>query len=278
MVTTGSDISIVLSGGGVNLNPNLSLGGNPSITPITNNTLDNLFDDVTSEQNIDGVEDYRCVYFFNDGDTTIYSVKVFIFDDFEGGATMQTGIFQQDEIQRILITGTPTGGSISISYDSSTPTVINYNSDLSIMALEIQDTLNSLVDTNGESILQDVSITAQPTGSNIIFDLLFGGRDGSRTHPLLSVTNNLTPTVTTSVTKIRAGGPINTIASQLDVSTTPPGDVGFFQSSSQSPITVPKLRTSDGFPFWIQRVVPANTTAQANDGLTLRFQAESLET
>lgn len=277
MTTTISDISIVLSGGSENLNPDHSIGGNPSNTPISNNLLNNLFSDITSDQNIDGVDDFRCIYFFNDGDTIIYQPKVFILEDFDNGATIQTGIYQQDEIQRILITGIPTGGSMTLTYDTETPFTIDYNSDLSVMALNIQNELNALVDDNLNQILQDVTLTAQPVGSNIIFDITFGGKDGSRSHPLIIVANNFTPTVTTTVSKIRTGGPINTIAPGIGQSSIPPGGVGFFQSSLQSPIELPKLRPGDGFPLWLERTVPENTAAKANDGFTIRFQAESLE-
>lgn len=274
--TTSTDISVVLSGGGDNLNPDQSLGGDPSVTPITSDTLNNLFNDVTSEENIVGIEDYRCIYFFNDGDTTIYEIKAFILSDFEGGATMQTGISNYDETQRILIAGLPTGGSLTLSYDSNN-FVLNYDSDLSVMALSLQNSLNSLVDVNDEPVLQDCVVTAQPIQTNIFFDILYTGRDGSRSHPTIQViSNDLTPSVTVTTSKLRSGSPINSIAPQIDSSTTPPGNVGFFASDSDSPISLPKLRTGDGFPLWIVRVIPANTAAKSNDGFTIRFQAESL--
>lgn len=274
--TTGSDISVVLSGGSDNLSPNQSLGGDPSVTPITSNTLNNLFNDVTSEENISGIEDYRCIYYFNDGDTTIYSVKTFISSDFQSGATIQIGVSDYDESQRILVTGLPTGGSVTLSYDSN-EFVLNYDSDISVMALSLQNSLNSLIDGNGDSILQDCVVTAQPIQTNIIFDVLYTGMDGSRSHPTIQVvSNNFTPSVTVTTSKLRAGSPINSIAPQIDSSTTPPGNVGFYASDSDSPISLPKLRTGDGFPLWIVRVIPASTSAKSNDGFSIRFQAESL--
>lgn len=274
--TTGSDISVVLSGGAYNLSPNQSLGGDPSVTPITSDTLNNLFNDVTSEDNIYGIEDYRCIYYFNDGDTTIYTAKTFILSDFQSGATIQIGVSDYDESQRILVTGLPTGGSVTLSYDSNN-FVLNYDSDISVMALSLQDSLNSLVDGDGESILQDCVVTAQPIQTNIFFDVLYTGMDGSRSHPTIQVvSNDFTPSVTVTTSKLRSGSPINTIAPQIDSSTTPPGNVGFYASNSDSPISLPKLRTGDGFPLWIVRVIPASTSAKSNDGFSIRFQAESL--
>ena len=274
--TTGVDISVVLSGGGDNLNPDNSIGGSPSLTPVTSNIINNLFNDISSEQNLDGVEDYRCIYFFNDGETIIYNVEVFISEDYVGGAGMEIGVSSQDESQRILVSGIPTGGSVAFSYDSN-PVVLNYNSNLSTMALDFQNALNSLVDGDGKPILEDVSITVQPIGPSIIFDLLFSGQDGKKDHPTLTISSNdFTPAMAVVVSTIQAGNPVNTIASEIGNSTTPPGGVGFFAANSGSPITLPKLHTGDGFPLWIKRVVPANTEAKANDGFNLRFQAESL--
>lgn len=276
MTTTGSDISLVLSGGGSNLDPDLSLGGASSVTPITSELLNNLFDDVTSDQNLDGLEDYRCVYFFNDGDTTIYGIKVFILEDFDGGATMELGIAEQDEKQRIFLTGLPSGGSCTLSYDEN-EIELDYDSDLGNMSVALQNALNALVDDDGQHILKDVVVTAQPVSSNIIFDILFTGDDGSRDHPLIElISNDFTPSVTITISTTQSGFPINTVAPDIGVATTPPGGVGFFAANENSPITLPKLRPTDGFPIWIKRVVEANTEAKANDGLNVRFQAESL--
>lgn len=278
MATTATEISVVLSGGQDNLNPDLSIGGSPSLDPVTSNVLNNLFSDISSDQNLDGTEDYRCIYFFNDGDSTIYNIKVFVSEDYEGGAVIETGIASQDERQRILIIGLPTGGSATFSYEGNN-VVLNYDSSLSTMALNFQNALNSLTYESGEKMLQDVLITAQPITTNIIFDISFLERDGKRDHPLLElVSNDFTPSVLITVTTTLAGNPINTIASEIGNSTTPPGGVGFFASNVNSPITLPKLRSGDGFPLWIKRVVEANTEARANDGFNLKFQAESLET
>ncbi len=274
-ITTGSDISIVLSGGSDNLTPDSSIGGAASITPITDETLNNLFNDVSSEENAAGVEDYRCIYIFNDGDTTVYSGNVFIHEDFTGGATMAFGIEDRDENQRLLIVGTPTGGSITLSYEGQ-EIVIPYNSDLGVMALDLQDKLNALV-VDDEQLLRNVVVTGQPTSSSIIFDMLFTGEDGSRSHAVIQIaSNDLTPSVTTTVSKTQIGAPINTTASEIGNSTIPPGGVSFFAPSESDAIVIPKLRSTEGFPLWIKRTVEANTEAKANDGFVLRFRAESL--
>jgi hypothetical protein len=273
-LTTAADISVVLSGGSNNMIPNASLGGNPSVTPIVTNVLDNLFDDISSDQNNAGFTDYRCIYFFNDGDTTIYSVNTYILSEQDGGAVMKIGVIEFDEFQRIAMVGLPTGGSAVLSYDGFNVT-FDYDPSISVMATSLQNALNSLVDSNNVPVLQDVSITAQPIQSTILFDIVFAGRDGSRSHPTIHVvSNSFTPSVTMSITKVQSGCPINSIASEINNPTTPPGGVAFVPVSTQ--ISLPLLRTGDGFPLWVQRTVAPNTAAKANDGFTLRFQAESL--
>ena len=275
MTTTGYDISVVLSGGINNTQPDLSLGGIASATPVTNDVLNNLFSDVSADQNASGLDDFRCIYFFNDGSTTIYDVNVFILNDFDGGATMQTGVAIQDQIQRILISPVITGGTATFAYDGNS-FVVGYGSPSS-MALSIQNSLNSMILQSGEPLLQDVVVTSQPISDSLIFDVLFTGMDGRKNHPLITlVANSFTPVPTISISTTRPGCPINTIAPQIDVSTTPPGGIGFYASKEQSPVSLPKLRFGDGLPVWIERVVPAGTAAKANDGLTIRFQADSL--
>ena len=77
-IVTG-DILTYLSGGASNTNPNLSLGGVISSTQITDNTLNNLFSDVTGDQHAAGYTSYRCFFVKNNNSTfTGYNVKVWI--------------------------------------------------------------------------------------------------------------------------------------------------------------------------------------------------------
>lgn len=278
MTTSKADISFVLSGGSGNLDPNQSLGGNPSASPVTDSSLNNLFDDVAADETEDGHEDYRCIYIFNDGDTTIFNVKVWIYDDFDEGSFLEMGIEQRDEVQRITISGdVVTSGSVTFAYGTQ-QFVSNYNSDLGVWATELEDSLNSLAES-GFSLLKDVAVTAQNAGSDVIvFDVSFVNRDGKRNHSTLSVvSNSLSPTVSVAVSTPQQGSPINTIAATINVETTPPGGVGFFVPTEQSPITLPYLKVNEGFPIWIKRYTEPSTVAVADDGFTLRFSAESLD-
>lgn len=277
-ITSANQISVVLSGGTVNLDPVNSLGGNPSSAPIANGVLNNLFDDITTDQSENGHEDYRCVYFFNDGETPVYDVQVYILEDFAGGATVELGIHELNETQRIQISGGPvSGGFMRFSYEG-VEFDSTYDSNLGNWAVALQNTLNSL--TNGDQlILQEVSVTAQTTESNsVIFDIAFNGVDAKRNHtPITYVSDSFTPSgITVSASVTQEGAPINTIAPDIGLETTPPGSVIFYTPDETSPITFPILRPEDGFPLWIKRIVTDNTTAVADDGFKLRFFAESL--
>ncbi len=280
MITNADDISVVLSGGTINLNPNLSLGGDPSSSPIIDNSLNNLFSDVSSDQTDSGIEDYRCIYLFNDGDTAVYDVGLWISDDFVDGATMQIGIESRNENQRITISGgVVTGGNFILSYQLQTITS-NYNSDLSIWATLLQNSINNLTDDDSNQIFHNAVVAAQNVGTTIVFDIIFSGLDAKRNlDKFLLTENNLLPNPTIGIflTTPQEGAPINTIASQINAATTPPGGVGFFAATETSPILLPVIYPNEGFPLWIKRTIPAGTVAKENDGLTIIFKSESLK-
>lgn len=278
-ITSSNDISVVLSGGTTNINVNNSLGGNPSSSPITSGNINNLFDDVAPKETEDGHEDYRCFYIFNDGESPIFLINVWILLDFDGGATIELGVEQRDETQRITLdNATVTGGSLTLSYAGQS-LISNFNSDLGVWATELQDSLNGLT-VGGEPLLRDVVVSAQGIGPDrIIFDINFNGSDGSRNHPVIEiVANNLTPASTdATITTPQEGAPVNTIAAQIGLETTPPGGIVFFTPSEASPIAIPRLDPEDGFPLWVKRTVTEGTSAKEQDGFSLRFAAETLE-
>lgn len=281
MTVTVEDISIVLSGGINNLDPNLSLGGDPSTTPVRDNLINNLFSDVTPDQAEDGYEDYRCFYFFNDGDSTIYNIEVWIESQVEDGASIELGIEETDELQRITLSGAiPTSGTATWAYEGEEFTTGVFT-DLAEAALFFQDAFNSLVDDDGNKLLETVEVTTPSNlGSpTIIFDVLFTGNDGKRNHSLVELVEDAyTPTqVTFTVTVAQEGAPVNTIAAEIANEATTPAGVNFYAPSQQSPITVYKLKPAEGFPIWVRRTTPTGQESVANDGAVLRFRVETLE-
>jgi hypothetical protein len=280
--TSADDLSIVLSGGSSNINPNNSIGGDPSATPILNNALNNLFDDVTADESREGHEDYRCIYIFNDGETAIYSFKIWISNDFDGGATMELGIEDRNETQRITISGGNISGGYFNIHIKNKVIESHWMADLGQWATILQNDLLLLTE-DGRPMFRDVSVIAQNAGAGtVIFDIRFNGLDAKKNHPKFEVPsseNFLEPlgVITVVSTTPQEGAPIATIAPELPIDTTPPGGVNFFTPTELSPITLPKLEPNEGFPLWIKRIIPPETTAKESDGFILRMKAESLE-
>lgn len=279
MVATAAQISVVLSGGSENTDPSFSLGGNPSSTAINiAQTLNNIFDDVSPAETEDGIEDYRCFYIFNDAeDAAVYDIKLWLTGETAEGSYVEMGIQGQDEVQRFTITGTATGGSFEVGFGGQS-FVSTYNADLGAWASALETGLNSLTDDDDEPLLTGVVVNAQNTSSGIVFDIQFSSYDGKRIQDELTVDSSLTPgSVTMAVTTLQNGAPINTIAPAIDVETTTPGSVEFFTPSEESPIEVPRLEPTEGFPVWVRRVVEAGATAVSDDGFSIRIRMSALK-
>ncbi len=78
MSILASDIKFFLSGGAGNTDPNAALGGIISSTAIVDDTLNNLFDDVTGAEHAAGDTNYRCFYVKNDSAETATNVRIYI--------------------------------------------------------------------------------------------------------------------------------------------------------------------------------------------------------
>jgi hypothetical protein len=277
-MVTISDINAVLSGGATNTNPNLSLGGDPSGTPITDAVVNNLFDDVSADEAESGHEDYRCMYLFNDGVDDIFDARIFIVSQVVDGSFVELGIEERDEIQRITLSNGPvTGGTFELSYEGVS-FVSAHDSDLGVWASDLQTTLRAL-ESGGKLFFKDVTVTANSFGDTIVFDVTFPGQDGSRNHDqfVLEDDSLIPSSVDVVVSTPQQGSPINTIAPEIAVETTPPGGVGFFVPVEGAPILIPKLLADDGFPIWVKRVTTAETTPASDDGFTMRFSGKALE-
>jgi hypothetical protein len=82
MAILSTDIIYRLSGGAANSDPNAALGGAKSTTAITDNVLNNLWDDVSGDEGSVGDTEYRCFYVHNNhGTLTLQSPKIWISTD-----------------------------------------------------------------------------------------------------------------------------------------------------------------------------------------------------
>ena len=117
MSVLATDLKFYLSGGASNSDPNTALGGAISSTEITDNTLNNLFDNVTGDEHTAGDTEYRCFFFKNTAAETAYNVKIWIESNTTSG---------DDEIQigKEASAGTPVQ---TIANESTAPTGISFS-------------------------------------------------------------------------------------------------------------------------------------------------------
>lgn len=83
MSVLSSDIKFYLTGavsdGGAQSDPNLSLGGYRSSTEIVSAQINNLFDNITSQEANDGSTEYRCICVKNTSLETLYNVVTWLY-------------------------------------------------------------------------------------------------------------------------------------------------------------------------------------------------------
>src|SRR6056297_1755136 len=73
--------------------PNGSLGGYISTTELVSDSLHNLFDFVSGDENLNMDSEYRCIFVHNNNATdTFLNVKAFIFEQAVGGADAFMGV------------------------------------------------------------------------------------------------------------------------------------------------------------------------------------------
>ena len=78
MAVTANDIKFLLSGGAGNTDPDAALGGIISTTEVVDDTINNLFDNVSGVEHAAGDINYRCIYVKNNSASVAYNVKLYI--------------------------------------------------------------------------------------------------------------------------------------------------------------------------------------------------------
>lgn len=269
-----TDLSLVYTGGSNNNDPDLSLGGSPSNYPLTSN-INNLFDNVDEATASSGNVDYRCIYIFNNNVAdTFYNLRIYIEYVTGDESQIQFGITKITEVQNININNT-TGGSFDVSYkppnQSTTETrTVVYDSDPATWAANIQSQIRSIPTLDG------ISVSVSGNFTNRIFNITFDGND-YRSHDLLTVdgTNLTGSSPTISVSRSVTGSPINSVPVSLDVSTTPPSGVTFYDSSAIA--TIGNLYPEEGFPLWFKRTVFQNSSPVSGEGFKLKIIANPVQ-
>lgn len=132
LVIQPTDFVLYLSGGAANSDPNASLGGGRSNTTIIDNTVDNLFDDVSGAEASASDVEYRCCYIYNANASsgTMYSLKVWI-------AANTPGF---DDVAIGLGTSAIGGTEQTVANENTAPTGVTFSTANSVVnALTIGD-------------------------------------------------------------------------------------------------------------------------------------------
>lgn len=119
MAILGTDILYRLSGGAANSDPNASLGGAKSSTAIVDNTLNNLWDDVSGDEGSAGDTEYRAFYVHNNhGTLTLLAPKVWISAD-----TTSTN----DEVDIGIGSSAVNGTEQTVANESTAPSAVTFS-------------------------------------------------------------------------------------------------------------------------------------------------------
>lgn len=267
---TGDDIIYVYSGGTTNSDPDSSLGGDPSSHQISNG-INNLFEDVEPEVVENGLTDYRCFYIFNNHITdSYYNSHLYMETEVENGGEVFLGVLLLDEVQSITVVGNITGGSLTLVYDGVN-VVWGYTTDVATNATALGSALNSLTSLSGVTV--NASQQSDDELPVAVYEITFGGDDGKRFHPLITIfANNLIGPSAVGTAKVVNGSPINSIANEIDVATTTPAGITFSKPTKPSPFVIGVLKATEGFPVWVMREILPGSVSAAADGFKIRFR------
>jgi alpha-tubulin suppressor-like RCC1 family protein len=271
---------IVYSGGTLNDDPILSLGGDPSIYTVPVE-IQNVFSNITSSSTIDGITDYRMLYITNTGTAPINELYTSLIKALNTPAELSLGYFLINEQQRFVFANNPSSGTITFTYkdifnNSYILNAITWTNSTDL-AFNLQSQLNELVNANGQAILGGVSCATTPTTPDgFVLLITFAGASGNKYHNLLTQTNSFGVDINSNISIV--GGPINIVPPVIANPTAAPSDIIFYTANPNDPIFVGTLLNNPSvpgqgeyLPVWIKRVVPPDTQPQELAGSTLKI-------
>lgn len=280
MALSDGDIKLFYSGGVGNNDPDTSLGGDISNTPLTSTRI---FDLVAPAQTAAGNVDYRCVYFNNINEaSSLYDSLVYIESQTELGAEISIGTESSDERQDVYVTkatSISSGSFILSHYDFFTDSDIHFtvamDPDISVWASNFQTAIRSV------SGLETVTVNASYYGTTAQFSVLFGGdASGKRYYEsmtLVSLSQSFLDVGSSlSVIDVFKGAPKLKVAEEINSETTTPANISFLSTSSSSPINVGDFKAGEFFAVWVRRVVAAGTDPMENDGFRIRIKGGTI--
>ena len=106
-------------------NVNNSLGKYISTTQITDNTLNNLFDDVSGAENLASDVEYRCFFVHNShASLTWTGASIYISSEVSGGASVAIGI----DTTAASAIGSASAQALEVADESTAPTGVSFSS------------------------------------------------------------------------------------------------------------------------------------------------------
>jgi hypothetical protein len=253
------NLVFLLSGGHLNQLTENSIGGSPSTFKIEGG-LNNLFTNISIEQQQEGLQDFRCFYIKNTGHDIIKNFKMWIGKE-KNGARINIGTDLQSDVQTLFVKKDNPHGSFFLTYTTKRNKVtveektkdIRWNQDVHIVSKEIRAELNKLIG------LSDVICEAESSDEGHLFAIIFP--KGRKQLPL-KVNGNLTSNI--EITHLLTGGPINTIAPNIGNSNTPPIRVEFSDYTEDTPLSLGNLLPTDILPIWIRRIFDSTSQIKSN--------------
>jgi alpha-tubulin suppressor-like RCC1 family protein len=271
---------IVYSGGTLNDDPLLSLGGEPSIYTVPAE-IQNVFSNVTSSTTINGITDYRMIYITNTGTAPINELYTSLIKALNTPAELSLGYFFTNEQQRFVFATTPTSGSITFTYKDIFNNLYPLDpivwTNAGNLGTALADQLNALVNSYGQQILGGVTCSTTNTAPDgFVLLVTFAGASKNKYHNILTQTNSLGVDINGVISIV--GSPINIVPPVIDNPTVAPTDVTFYTLNPTDPISVGTLLNNPNvvgqgeyLPVWIKRVVPPDTQPQELAGSTLKI-------
>jgi hypothetical protein len=281
MAIQATDVSFVLSGGTNNDEPEFSLGGFPSPTPMPD-TLNNLFTDITPAQASAGKVDYRCFYIFNDNaDDPMYECTLFATPTISDPPTptdVVIGILFRNEVQTISLTPQASGslppdsGSFRLKVDELQTDLITYSSDDTTLAANMETAFKAILEN-------DVTITYESTVDDVRnFTVTFYGINRNKAFGVIEGEDNtIVPGHDIAAEKSVVGSPINTVAPDIGEENTAPNGISFVFPDDTG-LLVGTLRANEGFPVWVKRTVPVLAESLDGDGITVKLRVKTSPT
>ena len=106
-----------------------SLGKYISTTELTDNTLNNLFPDVTGDENAASNVDYQCLFIHNAHGSLTYQapVKAWLSDEVSGGATISIGV----DTNAASAVGASAAQAVTIANKDTAPSGVTFSSPTS---------------------------------------------------------------------------------------------------------------------------------------------------